>query len=355
MNKIKKFFWLCSGSHISTLEEVPSEGAKYVGIGATIFFTGIFAALAGGYAVYTFSNSYWISSLIGVVWGAMIFNLDRYIVSSMRKSYSWKREWTMATPRIILALVISLVIARPLELKIFEKEIGAELIVMNQEKLRANQDSIYNYYQALYEQEENYIQNLGVPMLALEAKRDSLRGEAAAEADGTGGTLQRNAGPIYQIKKANADKVEQEYEDLKRTTESLVAERRAYQQTLEKEKATQLAALAKPDYTGFAARLEALGRLTTNSYSIWLANLFIILLFIAIETAPVIVKLISPKGPYDYKLESMEYQHELSWINNKTKLHAKVKKAASKLPNQEKNYVDDYLHSNLRYKKPAVE
>ena len=122
MNKIKRFFWLCSGSHIQTLEEVPSESAKYAGIGATIFFTGLFAALAAGYAIYTFSENLWISTPVGVVWGAMIFNLDRYIVSSMRKANSWKKEWLMASPRIILALIISLVIARPLELKIFEKE-----------------------------------------------------------------------------------------------------------------------------------------------------------------------------------------------------------------------------------------
>ena len=147
MIRIKRFFWLFSGSHLTLLEKVPSEAAKYAGIGATIFFTGIFAAIAAGYAIFTFSDNLWLASLLGIIWGGMIFNLDRYIVSSMRKSNSWKKEWTMALPRIFLALIISLVIARPLELKIFEKEIKAELTLMNTEIIKAKRDSTNHYYQ----------------------------------------------------------------------------------------------------------------------------------------------------------------------------------------------------------------
>ena len=172
MDKVKRFFWLCSGSHLKTLEEVPSEGAKYAGIGATIFFTGLFAALAGGYAIYTFSDSLWISIPTGIVWGGMIFNLDRYIVSSMRKAHSWKKEWLMATPRIFLAIIISLVIARPLELKIFEKEINAELITMNLELLQANQDSVNQYYSQQIAGIESDISGINRQINLLAAKRD---------------------------------------------------------------------------------------------------------------------------------------------------------------------------------------
>ena len=347
MNKIKRFFWLCSGSHIRTLEEVPSEGAKYVGIGATIFFTGLFAAIAGGYAIFTFSNNLWISSSIGLIWGGMIFNLDRYIVSSMRKSNSQKKEWIMASPRIFLAIIISLVIARPLELKIFEKEINTELSLMNREILKSRQDSINNYYSRLVAQEDDRINELQLPIIGLIQKRDSLRAEATAEADGTGGTLRRNAGPIYRIKKANADRVDAELDSIEANTNPLVAEHRAYQMKLREKMSLQLAAIKAPDYSGFAARLEALGRLTEGSYSIWLANIFIIILFIAIETAPVFVKLISQKGPYDFKLEEIEYDGELSWLEAKAKQHAKLRKSATRLPKQEQEYVDHYLSSNL--------
>src|SRR6187402_2901444 len=133
MQKITSFFWLCSGANRTLLEKCPTEASKYAGIGATIFFTGLFAALAGGYALYTVFDNAWIASGFGLLWGFMIFNLDRYIVSSMRKESKPAREWLLASPRIILAIIISLVIAKPLELKIFEKEIEPELVVMEQQ------------------------------------------------------------------------------------------------------------------------------------------------------------------------------------------------------------------------------
>ena len=133
MQKITQFFLLASGADLKILEQCPSDRTKYAGIGATIFFTGLFAAIAAAFALYTVFDSYWISILLGLIWGAMIFNLDRYIVSSMRKDSMRYRELLTALPRIILAVVISIVIARPLELKIFDKEIQSELIVMEQQ------------------------------------------------------------------------------------------------------------------------------------------------------------------------------------------------------------------------------
>ena len=148
MKKLKQFFWHCSGADISILEKYPSESVKYVGIGATIFFTGVFASIAGTYAVYTIFDNVYQSIAIGLLWGLMIFNLDRYIVSSMRKHKKRGRELIMATPRIILALFISVVIAKPLELKVFEKEINAELLAMQLEAMQNMEDSISKPFMA---------------------------------------------------------------------------------------------------------------------------------------------------------------------------------------------------------------
>ena len=48
------------------------------------------------------------------------------------------------------------------------------------------------------------------------------------------------------------------------------------------------------------ARINALNKLP------WLPSLFIFLLFLAIETSPILAKLLSPKGVYDMKLENQE-------------------------------------------------
>jgi len=133
MQKLKRFFWLCSGFDISILNKTTTESTKYAGIGATIFFTGLLAGLAAAYAMYTVFDNAIIAASIGLIWGLMIFNLDRYIVSSMKKSERSINELLLAIPRIILAILIALVISKPLELKIFEKEINQELVLMEQQ------------------------------------------------------------------------------------------------------------------------------------------------------------------------------------------------------------------------------
>ena len=103
MRKLISFFWFCSGAETEFLKRCPSETAKYTGIGATIFFTGVFAVLSASYALYTVFDSVWAALAFGLVWGLMIFNLDRFIVSSMRKEGRTMRELAMASPRIVLA------------------------------------------------------------------------------------------------------------------------------------------------------------------------------------------------------------------------------------------------------------
>src|SRR3546814_4577260 len=86
----------------------------------------MFAALAGGYARYfVFSGSAGaalLAVLFGLLWVLAIFNLDRYIVSSIRKVGGPWKQLLQASPRLTLAVLIAVVIARPLELKIFDKE-----------------------------------------------------------------------------------------------------------------------------------------------------------------------------------------------------------------------------------------
>src|ERR1700712_4823146 len=131
MKKVTRFFWFCSGAHVGTLKKYPIEHNKYIGIGATIFFTALFASLSGGYAMYFVFNgdafAVGFAILFGLIWGLAIFNMDRYIVSSINKEGSTNSQILQASPRILLAIMIGIVISRPVELKIFDKEIRQKL------------------------------------------------------------------------------------------------------------------------------------------------------------------------------------------------------------------------------------
>ena len=347
MKYFKKFFWLCAGANKDLLEECPTEASKYVGIGATIFFTGIFAWLAGAYAMYTVFDNWIAAAALGLVWGLMIFNLDRYIVSSMRKSDDFWRDFRMATPRIILALIIAMVISKPLELKIFEKEINSELVLMEQQLYQSHEDQVRSRFTPTIEQANKEIKELNAEVAIQAAKRDTLRKIARVEADGTGGTLKRNAGPIYRIKKADADQAELELEDLQQRNSILVYEKLASIRNTDSLMNSEIAALDKNRYDGMAARLDALSNLSKKSFAIAMANWFIVLLFIAIETAPVFVKLISPRGPYDDLLQTEEYGFKVDRVEKMAQTNAKSKKRTSKLPEPEKNYITDQLEAGL--------
>ena len=111
------FLWWCAGAHEKLLKQFPSEHSKYSGLGAVLLATFVLATLSAGYAIYTvFGNWLWTIGF-AVIWGLIIFNFDRFLVSTMRKyGVSRRKQIMMAIPRLFLALLIGVVIARPLEM-----------------------------------------------------------------------------------------------------------------------------------------------------------------------------------------------------------------------------------------------
>ena len=347
MNRLKEFFWLCAGANKSILSQCPSESSKYVGIGASVLFTGIFAALAGGYALYTVFDNYWIATFFGLLWGFMIFNLDRFIVSSMRKNGEPKQELLIAAPRIILAILISVVIAKPLELKIFEKEVNSEITHMIQEDLALQEAKVKQRYLETRERINSEVAQLKNEVAVMTEKRNELRRIAQEEADGTGGSKRRNAGPIYQIKKADADRVENELIELRATNNQLIDEKMASLNDLELKEKSDLKEVEEASLNGLASRLDAMSRLTEKSTAISMAHWFILLLFLAVETAPIFVKLISQRGPYDFVLKKEEYGFEAAYYEDLAKVNAVIKKRSNRLTKEEVDYVVNRLQLSL--------
>ena len=307
MNSLKDFFIFCSGANRSILKRTPTEINKYVGIGATIFFTGVFAAIAAGYALYTVFDSYLLVVPIAVLWGLMIFNLDRFIVSTMKKKGALYTDFAAAAPRLILAVLIAVVIAKPLELKIFESEIQAELVQMQQENYKKQDDLVRSRYTMQIDTLKSEIVALKSELSIKSTERDRLVNEAIMEADGTGGSKNKNLGPIYKAKRAAADLVQLELDDLTEENNALIAAKQSNIDQLETQMDRDKSGLERVAMSGFAARLEGLERATKRSQAIYIANIFIMLLFIAVELAPVLAKLILERSPYDYVLDKHEH------------------------------------------------
>jgi hypothetical protein len=315
MDKLNRFFWFCSGAHIPTLEKYPTEQNKYTGIGATIFFTGLFAALSGGYAMYfVFKGddlAVIFALIFGFLWGAAIFNMDRYIVSSINKSASTNKQLLQATPRILLAIMIGMVISRPIELKIFDKEIKERLKVSYLNGQRSKIDTLNKAFENKYQVEFSRLNQEKATRDSLEkgikADRQKLNfeifGNKTAETSGVMGY-----GPYAKRKEAEIKQRELELDSLKATinkSESFVDKRKEFDGLFTEKLYTKKQLDSLANLAGFADRNWALGQLKfnvdgTSDSNTATAVTFIGLLFIFFECLPVFVKLMSARGPYDY-------------------------------------------------------
>lgn len=329
MSILTKFFLACSGANQTILKECPTERNKYVGIGATIFFTGTFAFISGAYALYMVFESVLGSLLFGLAWGSMVFNLDRYIVSSMKKMGNFWKEFQLALPRLFLAILLAIVISKPLELKIFEPEIEAELVLMGQDLLKEQEDKVKNRFTPQIESLQTEVDKLKAEIKTQSTKRDELVLAAQREADGTGGSGRASLGPIYRIKKKAAEAAEAELTKVLDANQPIIEMKLKEISMFNSQMLLALKSMEKQRFNGLAARLKALSQISEKSQAIMLANWFIVLLFLSIETSPLFVKLISSKGPYDDLLKVHEHTFSVYHIQQIAKLdhqtHEKMK------------------------------
>lgn len=300
---LKRFFIFCSGADTKILDSCsPGEQTKYAGIGATVFFTAVMAFIAASYALYTVFDNYFTSILFGLIWGLLIFNLDRFIVSTIKKKDNFRSELLQATPRIILAVIIALVIAKPLEIKIFEKEINRVLLEQKNDMTLANQEQIATRFDPEIAELNAEIVSLKEEISMKEAEVNDLYSTYIAEAEGTAGTKRLGKGPVYAEKREKHDAELLALNELKATNAEKITALEESIAELNREfeaKVTESQPVID-GFNGLMARINALGELP------FLPSLFIMLLFLAIETAPIIAKLLSPKGAYDLKLEEEE-------------------------------------------------
>ncbi|MBK8055074.1 MAG: DUF4407 domain-containing protein [Saprospiraceae bacterium] len=310
--RLSSFFIFCSGAVDSILKRCPSDYNKYHGIGATIFFTGVFSAISAGYALYTVFQSYVSATIFAILWGMMIFNLDRYIVSGMRKKNNILKEIGMALPRVVLAVFIGIVIATPLELKLFESEINAEIGMMQQETYKMQDDLLNKRYEADVKTVNDEIKLLRDKLNNADQERITRTKEALAEADGTGGSKIRAMGNIYKAKSLAAEKSEQDYQMVYAEIKPMLDVQLTKLDEIDQKKKDETATLSRASLTGFASRLKALHRLSDREEAIRIAGLFITILFLIIECSPILVKLISEKSPYDQRVDTLETEYHLA-------------------------------------------
>jgi hypothetical protein len=345
---LKKFFIICSGADTDILDSCANgEQNKFAGIGATVFFTAVMAFIACSYALYTVFDNVFAAIGFGLVWGLLIFNLDRFIVSTIKKRNNVIDEILQASPRLILAVIIAIVISKPLELKIFEKEINQVLLEQKNDLTLANQNQIAAQFTPNVDALSSEILDLNSQIASKEAEVNALYDVYITEAEGTAGTNLLGKGPVYKEKRDKHDAALTELQQLKIDNKAKIEATENQIIQLNSNYDAQVASTQPiiDGFDGLMARINALGELP------FLPSLFILLLFLAIESSPIFAKLMSPKGEYDYKLEDAETAIK-TWVEQKVSQREVLLKTDQTLNNRIYNDIaeEDEIYNYKRKK-----
>jgi len=326
-SKVMRSLWKCAGGDQYILERATySDQIKYMCLGGIVFATGAMAGLAGGYAFYTIFSpkgsaikdiidtpTIIMSIFFGIIWGLIIFNIDRFIVTSTGKGDGTEKitwdEFKSAIPRIIMGIIISITISKPIEIRMFQTEINTAL---HEEQLKLQKDyeirTRKNFEDRLKDlgNENNEIQYRIDDYLNKISIKDSLYNIEMTEGNGGRG---EGEGPVALSLKNERNRLQAELDNFTKNNQNKINEINANRRKIYAELDTALNQnkTVSDGLDGLLERIKLAHKITNpdNSPINWI-SLFITLLFMSIELTPIFFKLMLNKTPYDYLAENRD-------------------------------------------------
>jgi hypothetical protein len=319
-SSMMKLFWKACGADGFLLQRSTySDQVKYFCLGGIVIATGVLAGIAGGYAIYTIFEpkgsaldseihypTLLIALVFGCVWGLVIFNIDRFIVTSTGKGDGTEKitrdEILGAIPRIIMGMIIALTISKPVEIRMFKSEIDQALYVKQESLKQEAKKSAELFYDSEIDRYRDEKETLQQQISDKERRYYELEEDARKELDGTGGSGQANPGPIYKAKVADAESAKLIWQK----TEKLNIEQIKLRQEkidnllVDKNRKIENASVQAEKLDGLLERIKL-----AHEVAGWGISIFITLLFMVIELTPIFFKMMLIKGPYDYMDENV--------------------------------------------------
>lgn len=312
-----RFLWWLSTAEKELLSECVVDRNRYRIIGTTVLATWAFATLAWFYFWTTITDSIFLSIPLGFFMGFIILTIDRALIKGINKFNKQK-----AAPlflRAILAITIGTFMAQPAILFMFDKEIKLQASLDNEKRKFAKQhemDTLYNPQISDLNTQKSAMQLL---LLDKYTFVDKARQEYIAEMDGTGGSGKIGLKNIAMAKKAEYEKLDEEYKQLSATIKPQVSQIDSSLASITLAKNAENAAFAELLNDGFLTRIEALSNLVKNNSALQFRYYLIILILVLIELMPVLAKTLLPSGTYDEKVKLREEMEKELAIGNQQK------------------------------------
>ncbi|MHC9044744.1 DUF4407 domain-containing protein [Microbacterium saperdae] len=134
---------ILGGAEGEILDRVPGETPRFVQMFFVLAGTALVSAISMLFALTTgVQAAVWLAVPLAVVWALIIFNLDRFLTSTMSSTRNVWRLIGLAIPRVIMAAIIGFVVAEPLVLQIFHNDIAREVASTNITQSQSDQEAL---------------------------------------------------------------------------------------------------------------------------------------------------------------------------------------------------------------------
>lgn len=310
---VMRFLWKCAGGDRYLLERATySDQIKYMCLGGIVFATGAMAGLAGGYAFYTIFekrgsaienpidlNTVFLALFFGIIWGLMIFNIDRFIVTSTGKGDGTEAitigELKSAFPRIIMGVIIAMTISKPVEIRMFKTEIDIKLHEKQIEQKQIYINKIDSTFSTDINNKKKEIQPFIDRKIQLEKFCDTLKSRIDFQTQNGGCKGKCNE---YKDQLKNN---QNEIKNIENNPDFLRVKKELLNLGIDRDKKIGEGEKVANGLDGLLERIK----IAHEVAGFWI-SLFITLLFMAIELTPIFFKLMLTKTTYDYLAENRD-------------------------------------------------
>jgi uncharacterized protein DUF4407/TIR domain-containing protein len=313
LSKLKKFLIMCSGASQEILDrpECALEYPKYLAIGAAVLSTAVLSVLSASYSLYLSFRSLPLSLFVGLLWGGVMFNLERYLVATLRRKRippnlslgerirRRSGELLAHLPRVLLTVLVSFVIAFPLELRVFQREIEAQLerhalsiVILSKSRLLEQ----YPDVKTLQADNEQLIEEIQIKQKQTDDLQQALLDQVRSNSNER----------VYNHRRSAFLRSESELDALKKENQTKLETNRKRLGDLQSKVDEQAEQIRQATYFGLVARIEAFNELKSEHSSIAVGNVLILALFALLLASPILLKLFAEVGPYEQFVEAIE-------------------------------------------------
>ena len=126
VNKLERFFIWLSGVSPKILATCPeSEQKKHAALGGTVLIPALLAIVTASFLLYTLNFSVYAIVPVALIWSCMIMLMDRALLATYRKGFSFWGKLGQFSIRFAIALLIAVTVAHPVVLLLFSERIDA--------------------------------------------------------------------------------------------------------------------------------------------------------------------------------------------------------------------------------------